>query len=119
MRTLAFAILIALTSAGLASAQMGNPLAGHFDSNPLSGHFGSCAHNNSKHCQEAREAFAEHHNGMSPEQWDNQSYQGHKGRWTKGEKGWQWEGSNGEQYRKVHDKWGWVDQHTHHHDHND
>jgi hypothetical protein len=109
MKTFVFAILIALASTGLASAQMGNPLAGHYS---------GCANNNSKHCQEARAAFAEHHNGMSPEQWDNQNYQGHKGRWVQNGKDWRYEGSNGEQYRKVHDKWEWAEQKAHHHEHN-
>jgi hypothetical protein len=56
---------------------------------------------------------------MYPEQWDNQFYQGHKGRWVQGGKDWKWEGSNGEQYRKVHDKWQWIEHHDHHHDHNE
>jgi hypothetical protein len=110
MKTLAFAILFALAFTGLASAQMGNPLAGQN---------GGCAQSDSKHCQDARRAFAQHHNGLSPQQWDNQYYQGHRGRWQQQGKNWQWEGSNGEQYRKVHDKWGWVEHQAHHHDHNE
>ena len=112
MKTFALTVLVTLASAGLASAQMGNPVAGNFPN----GKFHSCAHNNSKHCQDARKAFAEHHNGMSPEQWDNQYYQGHRGRWVQHDKDWAWEGSNGEQYRKVHDKWEWMQDHKHHHD---
>jgi hypothetical protein len=111
MRTFAVAILFALAATGLASAQIGNPLAEH--------NGGGCAHNNSTNCQNARKAFAEHHNGMYPEQWDNQFYQGHKGRWVQGGKDWKWEGSNGEQYRKVHDKWQWIEHHDHHHDHDE
>ncbi len=60
MRTFAVAILFALAATGLASAQMGNPLAEH--------NGGGCAHNNSTNCQNARKAFANIITGMHPEQ---------------------------------------------------
>jgi len=75
---------------------------------------GSCWHNNSKHCQDARAAFAEHHNGMMPDQWDNQWFQGHQGRWVEHDKDWKWEGSNGEQYWKGKNGWEWASNHHHH-----
>jgi hypothetical protein len=76
---------------------------------------GSCYHNNSKHCVDARNAFAEHHNGMFPEQWDSQWYQGHRGRWVQHDKEWAWEGSNGDRYMKGKNGWVWAEAHEHHH----
>jgi hypothetical protein len=100
MKIFLFAALLTAASAGVALAQGWHP----YDR--------SCVGNNSKQCVDARNAFAEHHNGMYPEQWDNQWYQGHQGRWIGHANDWRWEGSDGEQYRRVHDKWEWV---KHHH----
>jgi len=104
MKVFLFAALLTAATAGMAFAGGGyNP--------------GSCRNNNSQHCIDARNAFARHHNGLYPEQWDNQWYQGHQGRWTQYNKDWRWEGSDGGQYRRVHDKWEWVEHHKRDHDH--
>ena len=108
MKIFLAAVLISAATAGMAFAQggMGNP-------------YSACAHSNSKHCQDARAAFAEHHNGMSPDQWYNQYYQGRQGRWSQEGKNWRWESMNGEKYEQVHNKWAWVGGHHHKHDHDD
>jgi hypothetical protein len=108
MKSFAFASLVAALTIGLAHAQMGNPIAGldHPE------HLETCANNNSKHCQDARKAFAEHHNGMSPEQWEK-THPGHREHWEQNGKNSALEGSNGEQHRKGRDKSEYVEQHVH------
>jgi len=69
--------------------------------------YGSCANSNSKACQDDRAAFARHHNGLSPDQWNNQYYQGQQGRWNQHGKDWRWEGARGDQYSKGHNGWEW------------
>lgn len=86
----------------------------------------SCVNNNSKACQDARNAFAEHHNGLYPEQWFNQNYQGQPGRWQwenadgddwyqgeqghwyKEPQGWHFWGDDGDDYWKGKNGWGWA-----------
>lgn len=86
----------------------------------------NCQHNNSKACQDARKAFAEHHNGLYPEQWFNSYYQGQPGRWAwenaegddwfqgeqghwyKEPEGWRFWGDDGDAYRKGDKGWGWI-----------
>lgn len=106
-------------------------MAEHDDDRPCQ--VGACFHNNSQECRNARNAFAEHHNGLFPEQWCNQWYQGQQGRWYQQDKTWHWEGNEGDQwfqgqqghwfqqphngweflgdkgdeYRKEHDSWQW------------
>jgi hypothetical protein len=77
--------------------------------------YGSCVNNNSKHCVEARNAFAEHHGGQDPSQYYNHWYQGNQGRWNRVKNDWRWEGINGDQYWKGHRGWEWK----HHRDHHD
>ncbi len=85
----------------------------------------SCENVNTKACRDARAAYAEHHNGQSPEQFNNHWYQGKPGRWSQSDKNknWRWDGANGEQYSKSEKGWKWSDlTHKHHndndHDHN-
>ncbi len=108
MKTFLFTTLFTVATAGLALAA----------SDHMQGqHYSACANSNSKECQEAKKAFAEHHNGMYPEQYYNQWYQGHQGRWSQQGNNWRFENAEGGQYRKVHDKWEWVkEQHHHEHD---
>jgi hypothetical protein len=101
-------VLTALTTATAGLALAGGGFNGQ--------KYSACAHSNSKECQDAKKAFADHHNGMFPEQYYNQWYQGHQGRWDQHGKDWRWENEDGGQYRKVHDKWEWVEHHKHHHD---
>lgn len=86
----------------------------------------NCRNNNSKACQDARQAFAEHHNGLTPERWFNENYQGQPGRWlwdnAEGDtwyqgllghwfqepEGWRFRGDNGDEYRKGDRGWGWI-----------
>jgi uncharacterized protein YjbJ (UPF0337 family) len=78
----------------------------------------SCVNNNSQHCRDARAAFAEHHNGKSPNQW----YQGHQGRWNQQGHAWQWRSDDGREYRQGQQGWQWSDaarinEHNHDRDH--
>jgi hypothetical protein len=107
MKTLLLTAFLTAGAAGIAMAGGG----GH-----MPGHYSACANSNSKECQDAKKAFAEHHNGQFPEQYYNQWYQGHQGRWSQQGKSWRWENADGGEYRKVHDKWAWVKEH-HGHDH--
>ncbi len=68
MKVFFLALVVAALSGGIAKAQE------------------SCVGNNSEHCRDARAAFAEHHNGESPNQW----YQGHQGRWDRSGQEWNW-----------------------------
>jgi hypothetical protein len=60
MKTLIFTVMLAALTAGFAQA----------------GGYGyqSCANNNSKACRDARDAFARHHGGAYPEQYQNHAY---------------------------------------------
>ena|ERR1039457_3094954 len=89
MKIFLFTILLAALTGGLASAQVRY-------NQPCK--VGACANNNSKECRDARNAFAEHHNGLYPEQWCNQWYQGQQGRWNQQGNNWQWEGAEGDQW---------------------
>lgn len=89
MKIFFFTILLAGLTAGLASAGGGY-------NQPYSHR--RCANNNSKACQDARKAFAEHHNGIYPDQYFNQWYQGQQGRWNQNGNNWQWQHAEGDQY---------------------
>ena len=89
MKIFLFTIMLAALSAGLAMA------GGGYNSCAA---VGACAYNNSKDCRDARNAFAEHHNGLYPEQWCNQWYQGQQGRWYQQGNAWQWAGGEGDQW---------------------
>jgi hypothetical protein len=60
MKTLMFTVMLAALTAGLATA----------------GGYGnrSCVNNNSKACRDARDAFASHHGGVYPRQYQNHAY---------------------------------------------
>jgi hypothetical protein len=58
----------------------------------------ACANNNSKQCRDARAAFARHHDGQTPDQWNNQWYQGQQGRWNKQGNNWQWKAAQGDEW---------------------
>jgi hypothetical protein len=73
-----------------------------------------CMDNNSKRCVDARNAFAEHHNGVMPGQYYNHWYEGNQGRWYKQNNDWRWEGINGDSYWRSHRGWEW--RHHHHHE---
>ncbi len=119
MKIFLLTIALAALTGGLAQAATGYK-------------YSACANNNSKACQDARAAYAEHHGGKTPEQWNNQwyqgqrgrwsrnggkwqwrgaqgddSYQGHQGHWYQEHDGWQWHGDKGDQYRKGHNGWQW------------
>ena len=97
MRTLLLALLIVGLTGNLASA-------------------GSCSGNNSKHCRDARAAFAEHHRGEYPRQW----YQGYHGRWFRDRDDWCWRNDDGREYRHQNRGWLWREaKHEHHHDYFD
>lgn len=126
-----FIVILGLLGAGLARAEFGYSRA-------CMGH-SACAHSNSKECRDARQAFADHHNGLYPEAYCNQWYQGQRGRWIRYGNEWRWAGIEGDQwfeghrghwfreledwifrdddgndYRKDHDgHWGWVGGHAH------
>ncbi len=89
MKIFLFTIFLAALTAGLAGAGGGY-------NNTYSYH--ACANSNSKECRDARDAFAGHHNGLDPEQWNNQWYQGQQGRWSKQGKNWRWNGAEGDQW---------------------
>src|ERR1700675_3092089 len=74
---------------------------------------GACVGNNSRACADARNAFAEHHGGVFPEQYYNHYYQGQPGRWNRDNNDWRWEGMNGDRYSRGDHGWEWH----HHHDH--
>jgi len=89
MKIFLFVMLLGALTAGLARAQFGYNQTCKV---------GACAYINSKECRDARDAFAEHHNGLYPEQWCNQWYQGQQGRWTPQGNEWQWAGADGDQW---------------------
>ena len=69
--------------------------------------YSGCANSNSRACQNDRAAFAEHHSGQSPEQWNNSWYQGQQGRWNQRGNDWRWDGIRGDQYSRGHNGWQW------------
>jgi hypothetical protein len=93
----AFLLAVALTalSVGVASAQ------------PWS----RCFENNSPACTNARNAFAEHHGGLFPEQYYNGWYNGGRGRWYQRGGGWRWEGVDGREYANGPHGWAWGRHH--------
>lgn len=115
-------ILLAALTVGLARAEN--------DHQPYN--YRSCANNNSEACRNARDAFANQHDGQTPEQWNHDWYQGQQGRWNRKDnnwqwqgadgddwyqgrqghwyqepEGWQWRGDQGDEYRKGRDGWQW------------
>jgi hypothetical protein len=85
MKVFLFTILLAALTAGLTRAGGGY-------------NYGGCANNNSKACRDARNAFAEHHSGQYPEQWNQEWYQGQRGRWKEQGDDWQWNGAQGDEW---------------------
>ena len=65
MKTVLFTILLAALSAGLAGSGYAQG-------------YSACAHNNSKACVDARNAFARHHGGVIPGQYYNHWFQGNQ-----------------------------------------
>jgi len=63
---------------------------------------------------DARNAFAEHHGGVFPEQYYNSWYAGNQGRWNQENNEWRWERINGDEYGKGDRGWEWK----HHQDRN-
>jgi len=77
MKIFRLTILVATLTGGLAGA------ANAYN-------YSACANNNSKTCSDARATFAKHHHGQNPEQWNNEWYQGERGRWSKKGNDWHW-----------------------------
>lgn len=100
--------LLALSLAALTAGFAGTSYAFNYS---------SCANNNSKHCVDARNAFAEHHGGQMPGQYYNHWYEGNQGRWNRANNEWRWEGMNGDQYWHGNHGWEWRHHHDHDHDH--
>jgi hypothetical protein len=104
MKIFVLTIVLAALTAGLATA------GGSYGQ---SYKYSACANNNSKECRDARDAFARHHNGQYPEQWNNEWYQGQQGRWNQQDNSWQWRGAEGDQWNQgrqghwyqEHDGW--------------
>ena len=101
MKKILFALSLAALTVGIAGTGNAAPFG-----------YGACANNNSQHCRDARNAFAEHHGGVYPEKYYDQWYQGRQGRWSQANNNWRWEGMNGDQYRHGTNGWHWM----HHHD---
>lgn len=136
MKKFLFIILLAVLSAGL--APVGRAYSQVY-------RYHACTNNNSKECRDAREAFARHHNGLTPEQWYQDYYQGQPGRWNQQGNNWQWQGAEGDEwyqgrqghwyqerdgwqyrgddgddYRKGHKDWQWSrKRQKHDRDHDD
>lgn len=69
MKTFMFNIMLAALTAGLATAG--------------GGYRGGCANSNSKACRDAREAFADHHGGAYPRQYDQwHAYNNNRNYWN-------------------------------------
>ena len=119
MKTLVSSFLLAAVSLGIAGTS--------FAQAPYS----ACLGNNSKPCVDARNAFAEHHGGVYPEQYYNSWYNGNRGRWYQENNAWRWEGVNGDRYWndgpngwqwhrwKEHEEREEHEEHEHHHHHHD
>ena len=104
MKTLSSAITIAALSMGLVGVTHAAPFR-----------YSACANNNSKACRDARDAFAEHHNGVYPNQYYNQWYQGRPGRWAQSGRDWRYEGMDGDDYWRGSKGWEWRARHHEHH----
>lgn len=102
MKKLLSAILLTAVSLGIAGTSFAQG-------------YGACWGNNSKACQDARNAFAEHHGGRFPEQYYNSYYGGNPGRWYQENNAWRWEGVNGDRYYSGPKGWEWHKWHEHHH----
>jgi hypothetical protein len=106
MKIFVLTMLLATLSGGVALAGHNNPYA-----------YKTCANSNSKACRDARDAFARHHNGQSPEQYNNSWYQGQQGRWNQSGNDWRWNGADGDEYRRGNSGWQWSRaQQKHDHD---
>ena len=103
MKKVLFTILLAAVSAAVANTGYAQG-------------FSACANSNSKACIDARNAFAEHHGGVMPEQYYNNWYAGNQGRWYQQNNDWRWEGMNGDEYWRGDRGWEWR-HHDHDHDH--
>jgi hypothetical protein len=99
-KTLLSAIVLAAVSFGMAGSSFAQP-------------YSACLGNPSKACQDARNAFAEHHGGAFPEQYYNSWYGGQRGRWYQEGGGWRWEGINGDRYVSGPHGWEWHRWHHH------
>jgi len=91
MKTLIFTVMLAALTAGFAQA----------------GGYGyqSCANSNSKACRDARDAFARHHGGAYPQQYQNHAYNNYNNY------------NNNRGYWNDHDgDRGHERRHEHHHD---
>jgi len=93
MKIFLLTIALAALTGGLAQADRYN--------------YSSCANSNSRACQDDRAAFARHHNGQTPNQWNNHWYQGQRGRWSQQNNSWRWNGVRGDQYSRGRDGWQW------------
>jgi len=100
--------LLALSLAALTAGFAGTSYAQFYE--------GNCVGNNSKHCVDARNAFAEHHGGVYPQQYYNNWYQGNQGRWNRANNDWRWESMNGDRYSRGAHGWEWRHHHDHHRD---
>ena len=102
MKIFLLTVALAALTGGLATANSGYK-------------YSACANNNSKQCRDARAAFARHHDGQSPDQWNNSWYQGQQGRWTQQKSNWQWKGAEGNElyqggqghWYQERDGWQW------------
>jgi hypothetical protein len=90
MKTFVLTILLTALTSGIAAAGYS---------------FQTCG--NTKACNDARAAFAEHHHGQYPTQYYNQWYQGRQGRWNHKGTNWRWEGLRGDRYAQGHNGWQW------------
>src|SRR6202050_1856075 len=98
MKKVLFTILFAAASAGLAGTGYAQG-------------FSACANSNGPACTAARNAFAEHHGGVFPEQYYNHWYGGNQGRWIQERNEWRWEGMNGDAYMRSDHGWEWRRHH--------
>jgi hypothetical protein len=89
MKTFLFTIMLTTLAGGLALAANGYG---------QSYGYSACANNNSKACNDARAAFASHHNGQTPDQYNRDWYQGQQGRWNQRGNNWQWNQAQGDQW---------------------
>ena len=94
MKIFLLTIALAALTGGLATANSGYK-------------YSACANNNSKACRDDRAAFARHHNGQTPEQWNNSWYQGQQGRWSQQNNSWRFHGEQGDEYQNGRNGWQW------------
>ena len=93
MKVLMFTIVLAALTAGMATAGGGYGYG-----------YQGCANNNSRACRDARDAFARHHGGNYPRQYQNHAYNNGGRYWNDGE---------GERHHERHER----HEHHEHHDH--